>query len=518
MITNRNPYWLLLLFVALPSLSLRSQSNTIMIEYVSEIYSSKSINGKNYLFGSIATPVSNPMLTVKGSTYPLDCSKPLFLVVDDSLNLIEHKCFYDTSGSNTGFHKGMGIPNAKIDIEKNIHSEKLFITGSVGGTVIFGTDTLYPATPSGIDVIFLAKLDTNLNPIWAISNDFHNDWFSPEIGVKEMAVDGRGRVWLSVEVDQFNSIAFGNDTVYGVGTVVFDTSGVPVPAYYNDPEISDYEFIHMKRVDESRMLLLKEDLSVFTQFIYMMDTDADTIIWKKANYDNIMKTTVDTANNCYYGISYNGILYKYDMMGTRVWYSIYNLNAKPRFLSLTETGDRVFVAAVAQNTMNTIYIIDSSGVLVDSTIWGISKDFGNSQDIYFQSFHINNDFLKIACKSYHLDTLLFGNDTLTPSTNYAAVLSFININQILTSLPQVPELDKATEVSLEIFPNPNKGSFQMKNPEKVESVQLYNSLGQFVKGLEIDNGLINIEEDAGIYFIKVRYKDGNVAFGKVVKQ
>ena len=477
----------------------------------SQIVTMTSYEGSNYIF---STGFSDPVI-IGDSSFNLGCYATI-LKIDDIMNVEDHICIKDTFNTSPNFNSGFGIPGAKLDMESDIHSENLFITGTFYTPTIIGNDTLYPATPSGIDAIFLAKLDTNLNPIWAISNDFHNDWFSPEIGVKEMEVDGRGRVWLSVEVDYLNSIAFGNDTIYGVGTVVFDTAGVPVPAYYNDPEISDYEFTHMKRIDESRMLLLKKDLSVFTQYIIMMDTDADTILWKKPNYDDIRKIAVDTANNCYYGTTYNGVLYKYDMMGNRIWYNIFNLNAKPKALSLTEDGDRLFVAAVNQDTMNTIYVIDSSGVSIDSTAWGINTSYGNSHDIYLKSFEGDGDYLKTTFESDD-DTLLFGNDTLPPFAIDYLILSFININQILTSVPKIPDLNPSAK-ALEIFPNPNKGSFQIKDMERIENIQLYNNLGQLVREVEIADGNIHIEGKAGIYFLKVMYENGEVAFGKVVKQ
>lgn len=58
----------------------------------------------------------------------------------------------------------------------------------------------------------------------------------------------------------------------------------------------------------------------------------------------------------------------------------------------------------------------------------------------------------------------------------------------------------------------------LKNHGNIEDIQLYNNLGQLVREVETHDGSINIKENSGIYFLKVIYKDGKVAFGKLVKQ
>ena len=472
-----------------------------------------NVGSHSYLF---PTDAVNP--TIGDSTYNTGGFAAL-LKIDDNMIVRDFFCIEDTLNNCGSVHESSWFPGTKMVLDQD-HSGNLYITGLFQAPLIFGKDTLFPSGPpnGGIDAIFLAKLDKNLNPVWAVANDLHGNWMDPKIGVKEMEVDGRGRVWLTAEVDYLNSIAFGNDTIYGVGTVVFDTSSIPVPAYYNHPEISDYEFFQIKRVDEKRILLLKKDPTVFTDDIIMMDIDADTILWKKANYDDIRQVAVDTANSCYYGLTYNGVLYKYDMMGNRIWHNIYNLNAKPRFLAVTEDGGRVFVAAVNPDTMNTIYVIDNSGMLIDSTVWGTNTKFGNSYGMPFTSFGISSHFLKMTFSTNRLDTLLFSNDTLLLRTDPSTVISFMDIRGVLTSLPPISSAGEKTTAPLQLFPNPTNGFFRIKTQEQIEKIELYNNLGQYVRELQAKDDLLKIKEKPGIYFLQVRYKNGKAGFGKLVKQ
>ena len=95
--------------------------------------------------------------------------------------------------------------------------------------------------------------------------------------------------------------------------------------------------------------------------------------------------------------------------------------------------------------------------------------------------------------------------TIYPDSSY--------ICDIVSSIEE--HLSKAEE--LQIYPNPTTGNLQIKDMERIENIQLYNNLGQLVRQVESLNGNICIKEEVGIYFLKVKYNDGRVAFGKLVK-
>ncbi len=95
-----------------------------------------------------------------------------------------------------------------------------YVTGHFRGTSVFGTTTL---TSSGIDDIFVAKLDSNGNWLWAkkaggSSYDYGND----------IAVDNSGNSYVTGEF--WGTVGFGNTTLtssglYDIFMVKLDSSG-----------------------------------------------------------------------------------------------------------------------------------------------------------------------------------------------------------------------------------------------------------------------------------------------------
>ena len=78
-----------------------------------------------------------------------------------------------------------------------------------------------------------------------------------------------------------------------------------------------------------------------------------------------------------------------------------------------------------------------------------------------------------------------------------------------------------TKPTIEIFPNPNSGTFtlSMANGKLGSDLEIYNVLGKLIYSQKLVNGTNDItisEQAAGMYFYKVRYEGKDVANGKLL--
>ncbi len=76
--------------------------------------------------------------------------------------------------------------------------------------------------------------------------------------------------------------------------------------------------------------------------------------------------------------------------------------------------------------------------------------------------------------------------------------------------------------NIKLYPNPNKGIFNISLDHKNETYQLeiYNSLGELVYQSMVINELLEINLEAspiGLYYVKLKGKEGNKTF-KFIKE
>ena len=84
-------------------------------------------------------------------------------------------------------------------------------------------------------------------------------------------------------------------------------------------------------------------------------------------------------------------------------------------------------------------------------------------------------------------------------------------NAVLTTLENGPKS------KLQIYPNPVIREFTIKTDEKIESLELYDSLGRMIKSLKNEKTNTMESFPKGIYFLKVK-TDQNQHVAKIIKQ
>jgi uncharacterized repeat protein (TIGR03803 family) len=137
----------------------------------------------------------------------------------------------------------------------------------------------------------------------------------------------------------------------------------------------------------------------------------------------------------------------------------------------------------------------------DGNLYGLTSNGGvNDLGVMFQYNPISNSFTK------KIDF-----DGVNGSQPY-----FTNLIEVTNLITSILESDKSTNCL--IFPNPNNGSFTVML-EDDSQLQIFNSLGKIVFDKKLQTGENSIKMfDAtdGIYFVKIKNKEGIVTSKKIV--
>ena len=265
---------------------------------------------------------------------------------------------------------------------------------------------------------------------------------------------------------------------------------------------------------------LDRDGDVGICFDYQITILGDTII-NSMVYQKLLKSGVEKiANGSACGAYFNTIdrragYFRNDSINQKVWY------INPAFGINNDTLLYDFDLQIG-DTLKNWYLTDNYHFIVDSLEYVIlggksRKKFylddlcgGATDPVIIEGIGSNFGLLSsMICYmdlSYSLLCMKDSLQTIYPDSSY--------ICDLVTSIEE--HQSKVEEI--QIYPNPTTGSFLIEDMERIENIQLYNNLGQLVKEVETHDGSINIKENSGIYFLKVIYNDGKVAFGKVVKQ
>ncbi|MEM6698309.1 MAG: FG-GAP-like repeat-containing protein, partial [Bacteroidota bacterium] len=75
----------------------------------------------------------------------------------------------------------------------------------------------------------------------------------------------------------------------------------------------------------------------------------------------------------------------------------------------------------------------------------------------------------------------------------------------------------AEETQVLLFPNPSSESLQVQSANLIESIQVFDVLGQLIITKKVAHSAINLELDTGSYWVKVQFKGGAVVVKPFVK-
>lgn len=452
---------------------------------IDHIIDMASFDKKNYLLTDLSS-LDSSKLIIGDSVNSITCGRPSLILLDDSMNLLNYSCFTDTSGAvkSNYFHTP-----AKIAYEPITHC--IYVAGTFSGNIVFGSDTIY--SENVFPSLYIARFDSNLNPIWAKTTLCSYPGFL-ELEITALEVDGQGRALLSFDMAQNSLVCFEYDTIYDQGTTVFDTSGLNTHLKIKH-NTSRPSFNIMALVDQRRMLMVN---SFYTQ---MVDVLADTGIWKKSY--TVQQLRVDTTNKYFYTV-FGGILTKRDLMGNILWSNSYTNNFIAKGMDLTKNKDKIYIAGITPEPYNEIFVLDSAGNVLDSMIWGIDTMYGHSKDINIKSFQIENDKLKISYNILQAKSVVFGMDTVQTLAHEDIILSFIDLNNKLTSVQQ-KEMNASS--SFKIYPNPNTGTFMLEGDREIVQLDVYDLQGKYIqtvgsvpfKQISLSGSLPH-----GLYFLKIK--------------
>ena len=79
-------------------------------------------------------------------------------------------------------------------------------------------------------------------------------------------------------------------------------------------------------------------------------------------------------------------------------------------------------------------------------------------------------------------------------------------------------IDNVTAKAFEIYPNPVQNVLYFKNFNKIEKIEIYNTIGKVIFTNNGNRSHIDISNfEKGIYFIKINTKEKNIFIEKIIK-
>nr|WP_315026188.1 T9SS type A sorting domain-containing protein [uncultured Chryseobacterium sp.] len=71
----------------------------------------------------------------------------------------------------------------------------------------------------------------------------------------------------------------------------------------------------------------------------------------------------------------------------------------------------------------------------------------------------------------------------------------------------------------EIYPNPAKQTVNLKDFDKIKTIDVYEASGRKIKSIQVNNENISIEDlKSGNYYFEIKWKDGNTSYEKLIKE
>lgn len=360
-----------------------------------------------------------------------------------------------------------------IDVSGNVYT-----TGKFKATMDFDPGAgAFPITPFGTNTtdVFISKLNTNGNFVWAVS--LGGTLFDQP---NSICVDSLFNVYT---VGDFQGVA---DFDPGVGTVTLSSGS------------QDDAFISKLDVNGA---------FVWVQQIGGMD------------YQNAASVALD-ANNVYVSGQFGNTVDFDPGPGT---FTIANapFAGSPFALKLTNSGNFVWAKAILAVPGNPCVGKDIRVGSDGNVYWASSSNGGF--DIHLAVYDNSGNLVKSASFPYVWNSFVvnpsaeiiitgwFYSGDFDPSpTNNLNLNSTGATDACIVKLNQIPmglNEEKEEQEFISIYPNPNNGSFVMKAPEGSE-IKITNALGQEVVSYTISGSeqKINLNKcKNGIYFLTINY-------------
>jgi hypothetical protein len=443
------------------------------------------------------------------------------------------------------FGKNFGIdPNLAITVDA---SGNLFFTGSfVASSIIFGNDTLTNVFPNGYyGDFFIVKFDSSGNVLWAR----HAGGSSTDIG-ESISTDAAGNAYVTGWYWS-NTIVFGTDTLLntfghdffcvkydpsgnilwtkgnigptgwdeGRGTSVDNSGNLYLTGYFNAPSIA-FDSIVLNNTTITGfgpdLFVVKYNSSGNVQWARSAGgtsndignsivTDAYGNVYVTGDFisDTMFVGSTTLVNNSLNSNIADLFIIKYDSLGNVLWAkSEGGVGADyANFITISPVGN-IFLIGNYSNSITfgstthtsiwgqDVFIVsyDTSGnVLWSKSINSIYNDFGNciaadaSGALYITGFG---------------GPMIFDQDTM----NYAGSWD-VFFGKLEPTLVGISKSDVYKELNL--YPNPSSGIFYIKSNSKIQSVEVFNMMGELVLSQGNAN-IINLQAyPKGIYVARI---------------
>lgn len=479
---------LLFSIINLIALTVFAQTKTIgfgsnTVDYIHDF----TTNGhQSFFIGDLSTNNADTTITVADSNYKVVYGAQHLLAIDKNNQLTNALGFKHPNGLSNQ------ITDGKIIFDSITNS--IYIAGVYRSAMIIGNDTLADRAPS----VFLARLDTNLTPIWARSDDCS---INISIEIRSLTLDDQGKPWVAIELFGNNEkVCIGGDSLYYNGRFYADSSGniAVSKSYYLGQFAQVHEnFRAMQGIDSSRIIEL------FWDTLQMIDSNMDTVLWNiSIPFERYTQMAVDQKSQMLYVTAPNGTLYKYDYAARNlVWQTTNTAFSNAMGLEVSDNGERVYLYG-NEGLLKKIHVIDSSSQLLQSTIWGIHT-FDNTSLCTSTSFKLKTKKLYLTFEAFN-DTIIFGRDSFySPKHTGRCFFSGIDLATTLTELANHSLINNL----LFLYPNPTKnGMFFVKSEEPIIEISCYNLQGKLVTISNISTNQCQLNSDAprGVYLVRIR--------------
>lgn len=440
----------------------------------------------------------------------------------------------------------------------------IFITGFFSSENInFGSTTLFnPNSDFGYDSFFIAKYDSNGNPLWAKTADGLGN-----IDGNSIALDNNGNIVITGFFDS-NDATFEPITLINTKALFSD---IFIVKYNTDGNVVWAKSAGSNYYDNSSGISIDNNGDIFVtgyfsgtvinfdsvaltnsggEDVFVAKFDADgNIIWANSaigtDDDNGIGISSDNDGNVFLtgffasetisfgaitltGNGYDNIfVVKYDAAGSVEWAKSEggDDNDEGMNISVDNSGNVFVVGEFESNTITfgsttlTNSIVDYSDIFItkyDNTgniQWATSV--GHNDDDEIESVATDSFGKVYVTGSFYSKTINFGTTTLVNANNTGN-----STDLFIAKLNNVNSIDEQSlHNSYIVYPNPFTNSIEIKNANN-SVAEIMNVWGQQIKRIRIENSETPIDVSdllPGIYFLRLTGKTG-ISVKKIIKE
>ncbi len=420
----------------------------------------------------------------------------------------------------------------------------IYLSGKFFGTIAFGSIPILSSI-GGMD-IFLAKMDTNGNFIWAKrAGSIHDD--------NAQVYLNKGNVYMIAQVTDsaiFDSIHVPNGGILAI----YDSSGTCIRAEMKYSHI-DSSWVYLSFLDNDLILFgsfRSSQFSIDTANLtsngnydgFICRTDSiGNVKWRKTVYgtqsQQFLTVAVDNYRNIYASFSFQDTTYiDNDTL-------IATSNFSTSLIKMSELADIIWTKSVNSAVIGTLTCSPDNNICISGSFWssasfdGITMNSSFPYDMFIARYDSSGNcigadhFGQASCLSHCMlsdgtiiCTGVFVNVVSIDSSQFTSLGSydiFLTNHNIITGAGDGDR--HSTNNQLIIYANPNAGKCNITVPdeflhEKKLTLTIYDNMGKLIqqKVLGMNEGKIklNLEAEAkGIY--NVTLSNGvKMYYGKIV--